>query len=153
MASSGAANFREDELQIRDLAYRYARMMDRRDFSQLPQVFAEDGVLTGPGYTMKGYAELAEGLKGLERYSATLHCVHNLYTDFSGNDPAQASGEVYCVANHIYEKEGVPFKLDMGIRYDDRYVRTDEGWRLAERFFNMVWEQQLPLVMSAVGPG
>ena len=151
MASDPTSDRREQELQIRDLAYRYARVMDARDFDRLPEVFMPDAELVGPGYAMKGHDELRAGLKGLEQFSATLHCVHNQYTCFDEKDPTRASGEIYCVANHIYEKEGVTFKLDMGIRYDDEYVRSDEGWRLRRRFFNMIWEQDGPLTVGADG--
>ncbi|MAG30618.1 MAG: DUF4440 domain-containing protein [Deltaproteobacteria bacterium] len=151
MASSPAEGRREDELQIRDLAYRYARVMDARTFGRLSEVFSEDAELAGPGYAMRGLAELGEGLKSLERFSATLHCVHNQYTHFDPSDPDRATGEIYCVANHIYEKEGVAFKLDMGIRYDDTYTRTPDGWRLARRVFNMIWEQDAPLTVRPDG--
>lgn len=151
MTASAAAERREDELQIRDLAYRYARVMDARSFERLPEVFSPDAELVGPGYSMKGHAELAAGLKGLEQFSATLHCVHNQYTFFDERDADRATGEIYCVANHIYEKEGVTFKLDMGIRYDDVYVRGADGWRLQRRFFNMIWEQDGPLRVNPDG--
>ncbi len=137
---------REDEAQLRDLAYRYARMMDRRAFDWLPQVFAEEGELVGPGYAMTGHTELRQGLKGLEQFSATLHGVLNTYFEIEGD---RATGEVYCVANHVLEKEGVAFKLDMGIRYDDRYVRGPGGWVIERRFFNMIWETETPM---RVGP-
>ena len=139
---------REDELQLRDLAFRYARMMDRRQFDWLPQVFAEDGELVGPGYTMKGHEQLRQGLQGLERFSATLHGVLNLYFEIDGDS---ATGEVYCVANHLHEQEGVPYKLDMGIRYEDRYARKSTGWVIERRFFNMVWETDRPMIIEPDG--
>ena len=139
---------REDENQLRDLAYRYAQMMDRRDFDMLPQVFAEDGKLIGPGYEMQGFDVLRQGLSALEQISATLHAVLNTYFEIDGD---RAKGEVYCVANHLYEKEGVPFKLDMGIRYEDEYARGEAGWVIQSRFFNMVWETDRPMVIDASG--
>ena len=125
--------------------------MDSRDFDRIPEVFADDAVLEGPGYTMKGHAQLRAGLAALEQFSATLHCVHNQYTRFDPADPDRATGSIYCVANHIYEKEGVTFKLDMGIRYDDVYARGERGWLLSKRFFNMIWEQDAPLTVRPDG--
>ena len=148
MNSESTAAHREDERQLQDLAFRYARMMDRREFDWLPDVFAEDGKLTGPGYEMKGHEALRQGLKGLEQFSATLHGVLNTYFEIAGDS---ATGEVYCVANHVYEKEGVPFKLDMGIRYEDHYRREANGWVIENRFFNMVWETDMPMRVSADG--
>ena len=63
---------REDEIQLRELAERYARMMDRMNFDWIPQVFAEDGVLAGPGYEMTGHDQLRQGLQSLDQFSATL---------------------------------------------------------------------------------
>ena len=148
MASDETAARREDELQLRDLAFRYARMMDQREFDWLPQVFAEDGSLIGPGYEMKGHAQMRQGLKGLEQFSATLHGVLNTYFEIDGD---AAKGEVYCVANHVHEEAGVPFKLDMGIRYEDDYVRQANGWVIKRRFFNMVWETDTPMRFAADG--
>lgn len=136
---------REDELAIRDLANRYARIVDRRDYALIPQVFTPDCELSGTGYCMRGHAELDAGLRKIEMFSATLHCVLNQVTRLDGD---RGTGEFYCIANHIHERDGVPYKLDMGIRYEDRYVRTVDGWRLAQRTLNLIWQQDLPLDLS-----
>lgn len=139
---------REDEHQLRELAGRYARMMDRMNFDWLPEVFAEDGALAGPGYEMKGHDQLRAGLQSLDQFAATLHAVLNTYFEIHGD---RATGEVYCVANHVHEVEGIPFKLDMGIRYEDDYTRVPGGWVIQRRKFNMVWETDLPMRVSADG--
>ena len=148
MGQARTAEEREDEFQLRDLAYRYGRLMDDRAYERLPDVFTETGGITGPGYEMRGYEALDQGLRALEQYDHTLHCVHNSYFELDGD---RATGEVYCVANHIRDKDGVPFKLDMGIRYQDTYERTPAGWRIQVRIFTLIWEQDLPLVMGADG--
>lgn len=147
-ATAETAARREDEAQLRDLALGYARMMDDRAFDRLPEVFAADGLLSGPGYEMKGYDALAQGLKGLERFEATLHCVHNAYFELDGD---RGTGEVYCVANHVHSEPGVAMRLDMGIRYQDEYVRTPAGWRIQQRVFNLVWESETPMRIGADG--
>ena len=149
-ASKGRARstpevLREDELAIRDLAFRYARMVDRRGWSEIPRVFSPDAVFSVGGRRMKGCAEIEAGLSRIDRFSATQHCVHNQVTQLDGD---QGTGEFHCVAYHIHEREGVPYKLDMGIRYEDRYVRNADGWRLAERTLHLIWQQGLPLDLS-----
>jgi hypothetical protein len=139
---------REDEVQLRELAGRYARMMDRMDFDMLPSVFAGDGVLSGPGYEMTGHAQLRQGLQALDQFSATLHCVMNAYFEIEGD---RATGEVYCVANHVHVVDGVPFKLDMGIRYQDEYVRGEDEWLIHRRVFVLVWETDQPMRFAADG--
>ena len=145
MTSDALASRREDELAIRDLANRYARMIDRRDWPELPRVFTPDCELSGQGYLMRGHAELGVGLRKIDMFSATQHCVLNQVTQLDGD---RATGEFYCVAYHIHERDGVPYKLDMGIRYEDRYVRSADGWRLAKRVLNLIWQQDLPLDLS-----
>ena len=142
MTSDSLASHREDELAIRDLAYRYARLVDRRDYASIPRVFTPDCEVTTMGFTMCGHAEIDSAFRKIEMYSATLHCVHNQVTRIDGD---RAEGEFYCVANHIHERDGVAYKLDMGIRYEDRYVRTAQGWRIAQRALNLIWQQDLPL--------
>ena len=148
MAANETPDRREDEARLRDLAGRYARMMDRMSFDDLARVFAADGVLSGPGYEMTGHDQLRAGLQSLDQFSATLHGVLNTYFEIEGD---RAKGEAYCVANHMHEVEGIPFKLDMGIRYEDDYVRQGEIWVIARRFFNMVWETDTPVRVSADG--
>ena len=41
--------------------------------------------------------------------------------------------------------DGVPHKLDWGVRYRDRYRREAGAWRIAHRELRLVWEQDLPL--------
>ena len=47
--------------------------------------------------------------------------------------------------------DGLPFKLDMGIRYADEYTRKGEIWVIQRRVFNMVWETDTPMRVSADG--
>lgn len=150
MSSDSIAARREDELAIRDLAYRYARIVDRLVFEEIPLVFTPDCELSGQGFQMRGHAELDAGLRKIQMYSATQHCVHNQRTFVDGD---RASGEFYCVANHIHVRDGVSYKLDMGIRYEDRYVRTREGWRIEKRELCLIWQQDLPLDLSLAALG
>lgn len=144
-----AREHRADELAIRELAFRYARIVDRRVYDEIPEVFTPDCELSGVGFHMRGHAELDAGLRKIEMYSATQHCVHNQLTRVEGD---RASGEFYCVAAHIHEREGIAYKLDMGIRYEDRYVRTAGGWRIAHRVLNLIWQQDLPLDLAPPAP-
>ena len=148
MGATETPDQREDEARLRDTALRYARMMDRMSFDDLPTVFAEDGVLSGPGYEMTGHDQLRAGLQSLDQFDATLHGVLNTYFEIDGD---RATGEVYCVANHVHRVDGIPFKLDMGIRYEDEYTRQGGIWVIQRRTFHMVWETDTPMRVSADG--
>ena len=139
------AKEQSDRLELRDLLCRYATIPDDRDYAAVADVFTEDASLAGPGFAMQGCEQIAAGMQAIEQYSATLHSVHNHRVSFAGDE---ADGEAYCVANHIHEVGGVPHKLDMGIRYRDRYRRVDGRWLIASRELVLVWEQELPLRMG-----
>jgi uncharacterized protein (TIGR02246 family) len=131
-----------DRIALRELVERYARIPDDRDYALVDQVFAPDATLVGPGFELSGRDAIRAAMRAIERYSATLHCVHNHLVEIRGDD---AEGEAYCVANHLHEVEGRPYKLDWGIRYQDRYHREPEGWRILRRELRIVWEQNAPL--------
>ncbi|CAG2158608.1 nuclear transport factor 2 family protein [Cupriavidus numazuensis] len=127
---------------IRTLAYRYAQAVDRREFARLTALFTPDAKLSGPGFHLDGAQAIAEGMSALGNYNATQHHVHHQLVDVDGDT---ASGETYCIANHLYQDDGgVPRKLDWGIRYQDRYVRRQGEWRIAARTLLVDWTQDLP---------
>lgn len=136
------ANEMSDRMEIRELAFRYARMIDDRDYALADEVFTEDGELIGPGFHLVGGAAIRAALPSIEHFRATLHCVYNQRVELRGDE---AEGETYCVANHIHDRSGKAFKLDWGIRYQDRCRRGSKGWRFVRRELVVVWRQDLPL--------
>ncbi|UIF89915.1 nuclear transport factor 2 family protein [Cupriavidus sp. UYPR2.512] len=132
----------EHKQAIHALTCRYAQAVDRRDFARLAEVFSPDARLTGPGFRMDGAQAIVDGMASLGQYSATQHHVHQQMVVLDGDT---ATGETYCVANHLYEQDGVPRKLDWGIRYQDRFERSQGQWRIAARELVVDWTQDLPL--------
>ena len=132
----------EDRLALQELAARYARAVDRRDYAGFVALFTADGVLCGPGYAMRGAREIDAGIRLIEQYEATQHCVHQQLVEVSGDD---ARGETYCVARHVYARDGAKRKLDMGVRYQDAYRRERGAWRIQRRELVLDWTQDLPL--------
>jgi uncharacterized protein (TIGR02246 family) len=133
----------EDRLALQELVARYARAVDRRDYAAFSALFTADGVLHGPGYAMRAHGEIEKGIRLIERYESTQHCVHQQLVDVRGDT---ATGETYCVARHVYSRDGIARKLDMGIRYLDEYVRSDREWRFVRRELVLDWTQDLPAV-------
>jgi hypothetical protein len=132
----------EDRLSIRELAYTYARMVDDRNYPLADEIFTQDAELIGPGFHLRGRDEVRASVPSIEHYRATLHNVYNQLFEIRGNE---AEGETYCVANHLHEVDGKPYKLDWGIRYRDHCRREADGWRFSRRELFVVWEQDLPL--------
>jgi ketosteroid isomerase-like protein len=125
------------------VAERYARAVDRRDWALAETLFTDDAVLRSERFELVGVARILKGLRTVERYRATFHAVHNQTLELAGDE---ASGETYCVANHLFERDGRSWKLEWGIRYQDRYRRGADGaWRLARRELVVDWQQESPL--------
>jgi len=131
-----------DRIELRALVDLYARIPDDREYSLVDAIFTEDATLVGPGFELSGRELIRQGMQAIEQYSATLHSMHGQVLEIEGDE---ATGDTWCIANHVHEKEGHPHKLDWGIRYKDRYRREPQGWRIAHRELVLVWAQELPL--------
>jgi ketosteroid isomerase-like protein len=129
-----------DRLAIRELAYSYARAVDRRDWALARTLFSDDAVLVAPHFELVGVEKIVRGLTVVERYRATFHAVHNQIFAIDGDE---ASGETYCTASHLLEHDGGTTKIDWGIRYQDRCRRGPDGsWRFARRELIVDWVQE-----------
>lgn len=123
------------------LAVRYSQIVDDREFEKMKEIMTEDFVMTGAGMDFRSVADFINQLDKLNQYSATFHFVGNQFGEWKDD---QFQGETYCVASHIYEKDGVERKLDMGIRYVDTIVKDGHNYKFSQRIFNLIWTQDLP---------
>jgi uncharacterized protein (TIGR02246 family) len=137
-----------DENALLELAYRYAQAVDRRDGDALASVFTEDGIIARPGSVWQGHEKLRGIIARLNTlYGSTLHTVRNQTAVIDG-DTAQA--ETYCVAMHILNSaDEKRTRMDMGIRYQDSFVRQDGGWRFARRELIVDWVENTELPGTA----
>lgn len=125
-----------------DLACRYAQAVDRRDWQQLATLFTPGARLTGPGFSFDNRDAIVAGMSAIGRYRVTQHHVHNQLVTLDG---AHASVETYCIACHVYERDGTARKLDWGLRYHDTCVLDGGMWCFAARTLVVDWSQDLPL--------
>ena len=123
------------------LAVKYARFVDDRQFDRMGEIMSEDFTQHGPGVDSKSLADFIQNLSILDNYSATFHLVGNQYGEWNNDIYV---GETWCVASHIYEKEGVTRKLDMGIRYQDVIENNGGIVKYISRDLKVVWSQDLP---------
>jgi ketosteroid isomerase-like protein len=110
--------------EIRQLAYRYAYALDRRDLDALVALFVED---VRASATESGHAALKASFEAsLAPLGTTILSVSNHVIDLAGDT---ATGAVYCSA----EIEQGEHWLRQRICYEDRYRKTDAGWRFVRR--------------------
>ena len=133
-----------DENSLLQLAYRYAQAVDRRDADALVSVFAKDGIIARPGSLWQGHEKLRGIIVRLNTmYGKTMHTVRNQTAVIDGDS---AEGETYCVAMHILNSDdGKRVRMDMGIRYQDSFVRQDGVWRFARRALIVDWVEHTDL--------
>lgn len=129
----------QDEAAIRRAATLYAMGADRRDKSIWSQVLSEDIVIEGPGFRAEGLAANLSNLEYLgQLHTRTQHHVTNQLMKIEGDT---ASGETYCIADHLTEKDGRREILTWAIRYQDLLVRDGDAWRFKSRTLVVDWEE------------
>ena len=139
-----------DRDALADLAAEYARCVDRGDPEGVAACFAPDGVLrivnlAEGGKVVAERTGRDEIVRTISRmsYDATFHFVGQQQVDIDGDT---ATGETYCIAHHLtIPDDGTPATdYIMFIRYQNQFVRLDEGWRFAVRELNIDWTETRP---------
>lgn len=126
----------------RELAIRYAQIMDDRAFDHLEEIMADDVLITGPSFEARGLAAFREQVKILNNFSRTMHLIANQIGQWQGDS---YQGETWCIASHIYEKDGIGRKLEMGIRYQETIALRSGSYRYTHRHLDVQWESDTPL--------
>ena len=137
-----------DEHALLHLAELYARAVDRRDADALVSLFTEDGIIERPGSVWQGHEKLRGIIARLNTlYASTFHTVRNQTTVIDGTT---AQAETYSVAMHILNSaEGDRKRMDMGIRYQDSFVRQDGVWLFAKQELIVDWVETTVLSAEA----
>jgi uncharacterized protein (TIGR02246 family) len=121
-----------DRQAIADLIHAYCHHFDQNEPEEVAALFTADATVDyGPeSATVVGSASIAASIAtGLEQtFAATSHHVSNIQLAFDGPDSAR--GVTYLYAWHRY-RDGSPDGELWG-RYHHRFVRTADGWRIAE---------------------
>lgn len=140
-----------DRIELRALVETYASAVDRRRWDELGALFGETGRLyvyrdegqSEPSGVRTGAAEIAAVVSaGIGVYRATSHMVGAHSIEMT-DDPDAALGSTTCRAYHV---RGAASLMVMAIMYEDRYVRSSDGWRFDERHVRLQWRETRQLV-------
>jgi hypothetical protein len=129
-----------DERDIRNVAFRYCRALDTKDWALLDEVFLPDATgELGTPTTLVGIEAIRGRIrKALEHLDDSQHLVGNHEIDVTGDT---ATHRCYLQAQHIRAAApGSPNYIVAG-RYEDRLVRTSNGWRIAHRTLAVMWTE------------
>ncbi len=143
-----------DRQAIVDVIHAYCRNVDLVRADEVAALFTDDCVVDyGPGLgaPTHGAATLGERLgAGLPRFAATSHHVSNIevWFDESGDS---ARTITYLYAWHRYP--GFPDVPDAHLwsQYHDRFVRTDAGWKIAERTLKVAGQEAFDVEWHPIG--
>jgi hypothetical protein len=124
-----------DRLEIDELFNLYVTALDDNRFDLLEEVFTGDARVSYADAGMEGdYATVSEWLAGQRlQQRVWLHLVGNRRVSLDG-DRAQAVSTFFFVA---VGHEGNTYFT--GGEYHDKLVRTDKGWRIADRIERNLW--------------
>ena len=128
-----------DRAEISDLLDEYAYAIDTRDFDLVASLFTEDATLdyTSSGGPRAPRDDVVEWLRAsLPAVALTQHLLTNRRIRIDGNT-ATARTELFNPL--LFDGDDGTQLLLLGGDYTDRLVRTDRGWRIAERVHTTTW--------------
>lgn len=139
-----------DRLEIQDMLYEYANIIDKQEFDRLRDIFSEDAHIDYSAYG-GAVGNLEEIIKFLNQamvnvFSNTQHLNANIQIKVDGDN---GTGRVMCfnpMELNTPDKGAHVFML--GLWYVDKYVRTEKGWRIKERIEEKSWAFNLPEFMK-----
>jgi hypothetical protein len=141
-----------DRFEIQDLCYRYAEIIDSKDFDALrSEIFTADAHIDYSvfGGSVGGLEDTIDFLKQAltsELFPSHQHLNANLQVKLEGDE---ASGRIMCFNPQeisLGEENSQVFML--GLWYLDKYMRTGEGWRICERIEEKSWVFNTPDFMQ-----
>jgi hypothetical protein len=117
----------DDITAISQLKYRYLRSLDTKAWDEFADCFVPEATGDYNGLVFDDRAALVSYMKeNLPEGFLTMHQVHHPEVSVDGD---AASGRWYLQDKVIVP--AVQFMLEGAAFYDDRYVRTPAGWRVA----------------------
>ena len=137
-----------DRFAIRELVEAYAHCADRRDAQGQMSLFTTDTHFVvymnakdpTPTQELHSREALALVFADLNKYDATTHFVgqSTIFTLEAG----RATGEAYCLAHHVYMKDGKRRLMLASLRYLDTFVKIEGAWLFAERLLYVDWLEE-----------
>jgi hypothetical protein len=133
-----------DRLEINELVVRYAYAIDTRDWAALDTIFTPDAHIdfTATGGEAGELPAIKRFLEGaLPFFTGTQHVMAATILRFDGDD--RATGTTMCHNPMIYDSDGHEHVLQIGLWYDDVFLRTGDGWRITQRQQRQLYAKRL----------
>lgn len=140
-----------DRMEIQDLCYHYADLIDSKQIDGLREVFTEDafvdyGVFGGSVGDLEHTLKFLREALVKEVFPNSQHLNANMQIKVDGDT---ASGRIMCfnpMEMRLSDTETVTYML--GLWYVDEYRRTEAGWRISRRAEERSWVFNVPEFMN-----
>jgi hypothetical protein len=133
-----------DRSSIIDLAVRYTWALDTKNVEDLRNVFTADATATLRGVECEGIDQIISRIGGaILRLDRTQHLVGNHLVTVEGDT---ATHRCQLQGQHVLSGCEGGENYIVGGYYDDRVVRTADGWRIAHRTMQETWTDGNPNV-------
>ncbi|MEM8747376.1 MAG: nuclear transport factor 2 family protein [Actinomycetota bacterium] len=154
-----------DRAEIIDVACRYTWALDTQAFDDLDDVFLPDatGQLGSPT-VLDGRPAIKERIRtALSPLDVSQHLVGSHVVELDADDPDRATHRCQLHAQHVraaaadelsaalesgadmsVEAQAAPAQFIVAGIYDDRFVRTPDGWRIEHRTLTVTWTSGNP---------
>jgi hypothetical protein len=130
---------------IVDLTIAYSFALDERIFDDLDDVFVPDAT-ADLGWLLEGRDAIKVRIRdALVPLDASQHLVATHQVHIDGD---RATGRCYLQAQHVRANADGGSLFMVGGRYEDRYVRTADGWRIDHRSLIVLWTDGNPAVLG-----
>lgn len=114
------------------LSNAYARIVDFRDYDAVPDVFTADAELRARS-SVHGHDAITRLLASAPRELRMRHVMSNGFIDVLDADNARGIVYVTSYSGPATGDPLPPVRIGAVGHYEDRYVRTAAGWRIARR--------------------
>jgi SnoaL-like domain len=132
-----------DRLELQDLLIRYSEAIDRREFDELDAIFVPDAYIDyrDTGGIDGRYPQIKEWLaETLPTYfERNAHMLGLPAIRLAGDT---ATARTFCF-NPMVLKGDKPKVMQVGLWYEDEFVRTAEGWRISRRVEDKLYDRIL----------
>ena len=136
-----------DRQAIAEVCYRYAFALDAREWAALRTCFTADArAYYRDQNPTHGYGAIEARIRSaLAPLSSTQHLIGNVLVTLAGDE---ADSMCYLQAQHVRQGADGGDTFVIAGRYLDRFVRTPDGWRIAQRRLETIWTDGNPAVTA-----
>jgi len=140
MSESDRINLMLDKHEIQSLLTRYCTSIDSKQYDGLDTVFTPDAYIdySASGGTTGKFPEVKAWLaEVLAMFSMTQHVIANFEISVNGDEATSRC--VFYNPMQFANPEDTKPMFWVGGYYNDKLVRTSDGWRIRERVEDMSW--------------